>query len=252
MNKTRTTHRPAAPRVLGILGGMGPEATILLMSRILRATPAADDADHVPLLVESNTRVPSRIRHLIERTGPDPTPILVAMAQRLHAAGAEALAMPCNTAHGYLPAVAAAVPIPFLDMVSLTATKAAAGAPPGPIGVLASPAVEITGLYERAFAAHGRGTIHPENRDALLAAIRAVKAGREEEALAPLRAASEDLAAAGAAAGVIACSEFSLVAARIGGPLPLVDGIDVLTEACVDFAFDRPSRCRPTLAGPVA
>lgn len=238
------------PRVLGILGGMGPEATILLMSRILRATPALDDADHIPLLVDSNTRVPSRIRHLIERSGPDPTPVLIAMARRLHTAGAEALAMPCNTAHGYLPAVAAAVPIPFLDMVSLAAAKVAVEAPPGPIGVIGSPAVEITGLYRRAFAAHGRGTVHADDREALLAAIRAVKAGREAEALAPLREAAEALAAAGAAAGVIACSEFSLVAARIGGPLLLVDAIDVLTEACVDFALDRRSRSLPAASGP--
>lgn len=230
---------------------MGPEATILLMSRILRATPATDDADHIPLLVDSNTRVPSRIRHLIERSGPDPTPVLIGMARRLHAAGAEALAMPCNTAHGYLPAVAAAVPIPFLDMVSLTAAKAAAEAPPGPIGVIGSPALEITGLYERAFAAHGRGTLHPEDRDALLGAIRAVKAGREAEALAPLRAATEALAAAGAAAGVVACSEFSLVVERLGGPLLLVDAVDVLTEACVGFALDTPLHGEPAERAPI-
>ena len=86
-------------RRIGILGGMGPEATVLLMSRIIARTPAADDRDHVPLFVDNNTQVPSRIAALIEGTGEDPGPVLADMARRLEANGAEALAMPCNTAH---------------------------------------------------------------------------------------------------------------------------------------------------------
>lgn len=236
-----TTRR--APRRIGILGGMGPEATILLMTRILRATPAADDSDHVPMLVDNNTQVPSRIRHLIEGTGEDPTPTLIAMARALAAGGAEALAMPCNTAHSYLPAVRDAVATPFLDMTALTAGAVAESAGAGPVGILASPAIEMTGVYARAFADRGRAVIYPEDRDAMLAAIRAVKAGREAEALPALEAAAADLGARGAAAGVIACSEFSLLAARMGGPLPITDSLDILADACVAFAFgDAPGQ----------
>ncbi len=87
------------PRTVGILGGMGPEATVLLMQKVIAAVPARDDSDHVPLIVDQNSQVPSRIRRLIEGVGEDPAPVLAAMARRLEAAGAEALAMPCNTAH---------------------------------------------------------------------------------------------------------------------------------------------------------
>ncbi len=66
-----------------------------------RASPAQDDADHIPLIVDQNPQVPSRISHLIEGTGDDPGPVLADMARRLVAGGAEALAMPCNTAHHY-------------------------------------------------------------------------------------------------------------------------------------------------------
>ncbi len=107
-------------RRVGILGGMGPEATVLLMQRIIAATPASDDADHLPLIVDQNPQVPSRIRHLIEGTGEDPGPVLAAMARRLQAAGAEALAMPCNTAHHYAPAIRQATAIPLIDMVALS------------------------------------------------------------------------------------------------------------------------------------
>src|SRR3954471_18406084 len=89
--------------IIGILGGMGPEATIDLMRRVLLATPAMDDSDHVHLLVDSNPDVPSRIAALIDRTGQSPGPELVTMGLRLQSAGAEALAIACNTAHAYAP-----------------------------------------------------------------------------------------------------------------------------------------------------
>ena len=128
-------------RTVGILGGIGPEATVLLMKRLLKAVEARDDADHIPLIVHQNPGVPSRIRRLIEGTGEDPGPVLAQMARDLQAAGAEALAMPCNTAHAYAPQIMAATPLPFLDMRATTAAWARAefqcserlepGAPPG-------------------------------------------------------------------------------------------------------------------------
>ena len=83
-------------KTVGILGGMGPEATILLMQKVLAAVPARDDADHVPLLVHQNPQVPSRIRALIQGGGEDPGPVLAHMARDLEAGGAQALAMPAT------------------------------------------------------------------------------------------------------------------------------------------------------------
>lgn len=80
---------------------MGPEATMLLMARVVAMTAAGDDRDHVPMVIDNNTQVPSRIKALIENTGDDPGPVLASMARKLEAYGAEALAMPCNTAHHY-------------------------------------------------------------------------------------------------------------------------------------------------------
>ncbi|MEM6896925.1 MAG: aspartate/glutamate racemase family protein, partial [Pseudomonadota bacterium] len=121
-------------RTVGILGGMGPEATVALMTRVLALVDASGDADHVPLLVDQNTQVPSRIAHLIEGTGPSPESDLRAMAKRLEAAGATALAMACNTAHHFAPAIRDAVSIPFLDIVDLSLARV----PPGPVGIVGS------------------------------------------------------------------------------------------------------------------
>src|SRR5579872_2815690 len=94
------TFVPVHP-IIGILGGMGPEATVDLMRRVIAATPARSDADHIHMIVDNNPKVPSRIAAIIETTGPDPAPELIRMAQSLERAGADALAMPCNTAHAY-------------------------------------------------------------------------------------------------------------------------------------------------------
>lgn len=225
-------------RQVGILGGMGPQATILLMQKIVDAVPAADDADHIPLLVDQNPQVPSRIRRLIEGTGDDPGPVLVGMAQRLVAGGAKALAMPCNTAHHYAPAIRAAVDVPFLDMIELSVTKAVGMAGTGGrVGVIASPAVARVGLFDAALAKRGVRAIYPRDDQALLAAIRQIKAaGPGPEAGRVLRRASEELLAQGAEVQMIACTEFSLQpeVAHLGPGA--FDTLDVLAGAIQDFA----------------
>jgi aspartate racemase len=225
-------------KTIGILGGMGPEATVLLMSRLIAAVPAGDDADHVPLIVDQNCQVPSRIAHLIEGTGPDPTPVLAAMARRLEIAGAQALAMPCNTAHHYLDAIRAAVAIPLLDMVAASARAARQAAGQGArVGLLASPAVAKVGLFDRALADEGLEAIHPTAGDDLLAAIRTIKA---EGPVAPARGVllrvSEALLKEGAEVQLIACTEFSLIADAVAPGVRGIDTLDVLVDEVLDAA----------------
>lgn len=226
-----------ASRAIGILGGMGPEATILLQRKLVEAVPARDDSDHIPLLIDMNPQVPSRIAHLIDGTGDDPGPTLAAMARRLQVAGAVALAMPCNTAHHYAGAITQSVDIPLLNMVELAADHAAktlgAG---GCVGMLASPAVRHTRLFCNALDARGLSAIWPENDDAMLAAIRAIKVdGASPAARTTLLSASSELAAAGAALQFIACSEFSIIADSVAPGVQAVDTLDLLVAAIRDF-----------------
>jgi len=223
---------------VGILGGMGPEATVLLMQRIIAATPAADDADHLPLIVDQNPQVPSRIRHLIEGTGDDPGPVLAAMAGRLQAAGAEALAMPCNTAHHYAPAIRSATTIPLIDLVALSVAHAArlAGAG-GTVGILASPAVRKIGLFDRAFAEVGLMAAYAQDEAAMLATIRLIKAqGATPAARAALMSASADLLARDAQVQMIACTEFSLIDDAVAPGATAFDTLDVLVSGIIAFA----------------
>lgn len=220
-------------RRIGILGGMGPEATILMQQRLLQAIPAEDDCDHIPLLIDMNPQVPSRIAHLIEGTGGDPAPVLAEMARRLETGGAEALAMPCNTAHSYAASITAAVTIPLLNMVTLSAERAGQGK----VGLLASPATRITGVFDDALTRRGATPVWPEDDAPLLHAIRIIKAnGATVEARGLLRAASEDLLAEGVETQLIACSELSLIAEAASPEAEVIDTLDVLVDAVVAFA----------------
>jgi len=226
-------------RPVGILGGMGPAATILLMQKVMDAVPARDDADHVPLIVHQNPQVPSRIAALIERSGPDPGPVLARMARDLEAAGAQALAMPCNTAHARAGAIRAATDLPFLDMPELTAERlAASGA--RRIGMLASPATRIADVFAAPLAARGLTPLFLDDDAPLLEIIRAVKSGADMATLAPrLHAQSAMLAERGADHLLVACTELSLMVDALPADMPRTDSLDCLTGAIVAFARDR-------------
>ena len=222
--------------VVGIIGGMGPEATVELMRRVVAQTAAQDDQDHVHLIVESNPKIPSRIAHLIERTGPDPTRELIRIARNLEAAGATLLAMPCNTAHGYADAIRAAVSIPLLDMVGLTATQVAATVPRPRVGLLASTAVLTLGLYSRAFAAGGGTVIVPERQDEVMALIRSVKRGDSGRTAGQALEDHIDRLARNVDVVILACTELSVIAGGAPAPVPVADSLQVLTQAIVRAA----------------
>lgn len=225
-------------RRVGILGGMGPQATILIMQKVLTSIQAQGDADHIPLIVDQNPQVPSRIAHLIDGTGEDPGPVLADMAQRLVAGGAQALAMPCNTAHHYAPAIRAAVPVPLLDMIDLSVAHAASLAEAGgKVGILASPAVRRVGLFDNALARYGLTGIYAQDEAATLATIRQLKAqGAQPEARRQLAAASAALRERGASVQMIACTEFSLVPEAVDPSVTAFDTLDRLVAEIVSFS----------------
>jgi aspartate racemase len=207
---------PPADRVIGILGGMGPEATVELMRQIIARTPAQDDADHVRMLVDNNPKVPSRIAYLLEGGSIDPTPTLVAMARGLEAAGATELAMACNTAHAFAPAIREAVRIPFIDMIDAALADIQAAPPKERIrfGVLGSPMLRRIGIFD----ARCRGTalepvyLTPDGEARSLVVIRAVKTGDTGvDVIAAYEALATELFAAGADIILVCCTEFSVL-----------------------------------------
>jgi len=231
----------SAHPVVGIIGGMGPAATVDLMRRLVERTPATDDADHLHVIVESNPQIPSRIAHLIEGTGEDPTPELVRIARNLEQAGAALLAMPCNTAHFYAPAIQAAVQVPLLNMVQLTASRLATNFPAATVGLLSSTAVHRTGIYHQALATAGLSLLLPADQEEVMDLIRQVKRGDTGEVVRSrfrvialvLRERCDVL--------LVACTELSVIADALQGAGALVDSQEVLVDAILDAALPKES-----------
>ncbi len=229
-------------RVVGIIGGMGPAATVDLQQRIIRLTPAADDADHLRVLVDNNPQVPSRMAALVDGDGQSPEPCLVAMAKGLVDAGAELLVMPCNTAHHYHDAVASAVDVPFINMVEVvgdTMTRRYPGA--SRLGLLASTAVQVVDLYGPALRRRGIEVLFPASdaQAGVMGVIRAVKAGSVgQDASGLLERAVRELEVRGADLLLVACTELSALGGDIATGLPVLDAAELLAEAVVQRALE--------------
>lgn len=234
-----------AELVVGILGGMGPAATVDLQQRIIAATPARDDNDHLHVIVDNNAKVPSRIKALLEGTGESPAPCMASMARRLVASGAQLLAMPCNTAHHYYEEVAMQVNVPFLNIIDVVANHFAHCQPrPMRIGMLASTAVQRIKLYDSGLNARGMQAIFPEEawQDQLMNVIRAVKAGaNNDEDLSRLADAAANLEGQGVDALLIACTELSALGSTLASVnaqsrVPIFDAAQLLAEEIVRTA----------------
>ncbi|WP_428150673.1 aspartate/glutamate racemase family protein [Brevundimonas sp.] len=219
-------------KVLGVLGGMGPAATVAFLARVQALTPAQGDADHIRVVMDLNPQVPDRNTRPGEAEAE-----LGAMAMRLKAAGAEVLAMPCNTAHAQKPGIVAAG-LPFIDMIAAT-VAAARGYDARSIGILATPGGEA--LYVAALTAAGVKPVvlQGEDRAAFMACVYGVKRGDvgvdNRAAMARL---AEALNVAGADAVIAGCTEVPLLLDPADVSVPLVDSAEVLAQACVGVCLD--------------
>ena len=227
-------------KILGVLGGMGPLASAHFMVRLTELTPAERDQDHIPTVLWSDPRVPDRTRGKLEG-GADPLPFLLRGVRGLKAAGCGAIAIPCNTAHGWYDALRAEG-LPILHIVEAAAAELARHVRSGPVGVMGTAATLKMRLYQNHLEARGWPCLVPSDDEMerlVTPAIRLVKANRVAEAYAPLAEAARSLAARGAQAVILGCSEIPL--GMRAGPFEtlgfsVIDTIDAQVRAAIAWA----------------
>ena len=198
--------------VIGVLGGMGPAATVAFLDQLVRFTAADCDQDHIDVIVTQHGSIPPRSDFILHPDrADDPTPVLLADAQKLQAAGADMLVMPCNTASYFWPAILAGIDIPGVSIVAITAERAAEVARGGGVAILATAGTIEAGMYQRAITqAGGRPVVpSPGLQDALTRLIARVKAGDEAQ-LAALELCIGD-ALQDADVVVLGCTELSVL-----------------------------------------
>ncbi|MDZ4775496.1 MAG: amino acid racemase [Alphaproteobacteria bacterium] len=228
--------RPA--RTVGVLGGMGPIATHDFFGKVLAASNARTDDDHIRLIIDNNPFVPDR--NAAANGGPSPGPALAAMARGLEAAGAELLAMPCNAAHAWADEIRAAVRIPFVHMIEETVASVRAATPDARrVGVLAADGCLRAELYQDALFRAGSFPLRLAvgEQAAFMDLIYRVKGGKVDVAMrAEMRGYAERLLAAGAEAIVAGCTEIPLALAPGDITAPLIESTTVLAQRVVVLA----------------
>ena len=211
-------------KTIGIIGGMGPLATVDLFRKITLHTRASCDQEHLRVLIDSNTNIPDRTAALLHG-GADPTPELISSAQGLERQGAELLIMPCNTAHNFYDAVQEAVSVPVLHMIRLTA-QALVGRGVTKAGLLATDGTIQTGIYQRSFAGTGINLLVPEEegqRAVMDMIYQGVKAGKRDYDASGARRTMESLMERGAETLILGCTEMPLAVALYGLEFPVTD-----------------------------
>ena len=224
-------------KTIGIIGGMGPLATADLFEKIVGHTKAACDQEHLHVVIDSNTNIPDRTAALLHG-GADPLPELAKSAGRLEKMGADVLIMPCNTAHNYYDGIAAAVSVPVLHMVRLTA-QALVERGVKKAGLLATDGTVRTGIYQKSFAGSGVELLTPDEagqRAVMEMIYQGVKAGDMAFDAQPARQAMERLLAAGAEVLILGCTELPLAVELYGIALPAVDPTLELALEAIRFA----------------
>jgi aspartate racemase len=225
-------------KTVGILGGMGPMSTVDLMRKVTEKTPVQRERDHLRILVDSRPEIPDRPAGIFG-TGPSPVPMLQESARLLEAWGAELIAIPCNTAHYFLPAVQEAVSVEVLDMIGLVGRQLEAALVEGaPVGLLATKAAgEARIFHDRLPDFQLLAPDHRVHEELVAGAILQVKL--EDDVEEPRRKLLEAVGTLDPApAAVIAgCTEVELALAGADTSFPVILPMELLAQEIVDRAW---------------
>lgn len=232
-----------SPRRIGILGGMGPAATVDLLHKVIEATPATRDQDHVPVVAWNVPQIPERLAAM-RGEGPSPLPAMIEGARALESVGCEALAIACNTAHHWADELRSAVRIPLLHIAEVAVDTLATRVPkPTRVGLLATRGTIQSGFYQRALDARGFAWALPGEDDqahGVDAAIAQVKVGRIDAGRAIFEGVARRMLDGGCDALILGCTELPLLLPGCSVGARCIDPNDTLARAIVRHSFARP------------
>ncbi|MCL2871767.1 MAG: amino acid racemase [Betaproteobacteria bacterium] len=221
--------------LVGVLGGMGPAATADFIQKLIELTDAGSDQQHIPLLVSSIPDIPDRGACLLNG-GLSPLSALLDRLQMLENAGAACIVIPCNTAHYWFPQLKAATSVEMLNLIDMVA-QAVRDAGFSKVGVLATDATLITGLYQTALEQFGVDFVIPEGaaQQAVMDGIFALKAGATESARGHFEAPYQYLQQQKVDAIILGCTEIPIALAEEvrNRPAYFVDSNKILAQAVI-------------------
>lgn len=221
-------------KTLGIIGGVGPLATMFIGEMIVRRTAAKTDQEHVNMIITNNTMIPDRTAFILGESEENPVPVILSDAKKLETVGAEVLAIPCNTAHSFYDEIQQETALPVINMIEETA-KYAKNKGAQRVGILGTTGTISTGIYQDACIRLGMEAIVPdeETQSLVMSLIyEDIKAGKPAnlEKWQTIRRAMDE---ANCDEIILGCTELSIVRQE----LQLTDCLDsllVLAETAIE------------------
>jgi aspartate racemase len=239
-----------AEKVIGILGGMGPEATLDCFEKIIRNTPAGKDQDHLRVIIDSNSKAPDRTAAILGK-GASPLPLLVQGCRTLQQAGADFIIMPCVSAHFYQEEMRQQITLPFVSIFDVVAETISHDHPEiKVVGLLGTTGTVRSGLFQKRLGEDGIETIVCEDKiqERVMAAIYDIKSSQADR---PREAITDDLVAAAqslifrGALGIVAgCTEIPLALSQRDLSVPYFDVLLLLARAAIRLAGKEPLSLR--------
>jgi aspartate racemase len=229
------------PKVVGIIGGMGPLATVDLMKKVISYTPATKDQDHIHIIADSFSQIPDRTTAILGK-GVDPCPYMIESAQRLEKAGADFLVIACNTAHFFFEAVKKSVCIPILHMPVETA-KYLQENHFKKVGLLATDGTVNTKLYQHSCQNFDIEVMKPDKviQKEVMEGIYAIKGGKLAKGFLSLSTVANKLIEEGAEAIIAGCTEVPLVL-KSSNEMVIVDPTEILAKTIIETANETSNR----------
>lgn len=224
--------------MIGVLGGMGPLATVDFFSKVMLETPAKGDVDHVPMLIQSDPRIAPRPAAILSG-GRSPLPELISGRDRLISAGATALVMPCNTAHFWYADLLKGCTVPFLSIVDASVKELALLADVGSsVGIIATRATLTAQIFDPTLIRSGYTVMLPDEAvmtTLILPGIELVKAGDTLRGGQLIEEAVQVFLNQGAQAIILACTETPVALDALKSKLRsrCVDSTAALARCCV-------------------
>ena len=240
-------------KTIGILGGMGPEATVDCYARIIQNTPAKTDQQHLRVIIDSNPKVPDRTAAITGK-GPSPAAILVDGCRTLQTAGADFIIIPCVSAHFYLAEIRQQIQLPILSIYDAVADTISSDHPDiKRVGLMGTTGTISGGLFQKRLATANIKTIVPDEirQSRVMAAIYDIKNSAalrsRKHITADLVAVAQSLVSDGAQGIVAGCTEIPLALAQQHLSVPYFDTLTILARAAILEAGLSPTTCFKTL-----
>jgi aspartate racemase len=226
-------------KFLGVLGGIGPLATIYFADMVVRLTDAKRDQEHIPMLILNNSTIPDRTDYILDNSKLNPLPVMVEDARKLEKAGCDIIVIPCNTAHYFYSEIQNNVGIPIVNIIEETVRYISRhNENVKCVGILATEGTVITGSYQKEIIKHGLDYRVPneKNMNSLMNIIyNQVKAGNEVDICEFLRIVG-DLKADGCDAVILGCTELSIINKSFNlKRKDIVDSLEVLAKVSISL-----------------